>query len=255
MYPDPGRYTGRGGMDPGEQTTGTRDVHYNLVSVLYHALHAAENCQTYALDAEAAGRDDIATFFREAQVVQAGLAEGAKELLGIGGVVPGPGGAAAAAAAAPGLTDEVGTEVPPEGITGGEEVPPETVEVVQLVAEVMTPEVVTVEPSASIADAAKRMIEEEKGPLPVVEGDRPVGIVTDRDIIARVVAQGHDPNSVTVDDVATRELVTVGPDQDVDEAIGLMADHQLDRILVVDGERLVGIISEADVRVDEGPLP
>src|SRR5215210_8351644 len=150
MYPDPGRYTGRGGMDPGEQTTGTRDVHYNLVSVLYHALHAAENCQTYALDAEAAGRDDIATFFREVQVVQAGLAEGAKELLGIGGVAPGPGGAAAAAAAAaPGLTDEVGPDVPPEGITGGEEVPPETVEVVQLVADVMTPEVVTVEPSVS----------------------------------------------------------------------------------------------------------
>jgi len=235
-------------MDPGEQTTGTRDEHYNLVSVLYHALHAAENCETYALDAAAAGRADIAGFFSEAQVVQAELAERAKELLGIGGVAPGPSGAAT-----PGLTDEVGTEVPPEGITG-EEVPPET-EVVLLVAEVMTPEVVTVEPSASIADAAKRMIEEEKGPLPVVEGDRPVGIVTDRDIIARVVAQGRDPNSVTVDEVATRELVTVGPDEDVDEAIGLMAAHQLDRILVVDGERLVGIISEADVRVDEGPLP
>ena len=249
MYPEPGRYTSRGGMDPGEQTTGTRDEHYNLVSVLYHALHGAENCETYALDAAAAGRADIAGFFSEAQVTQAELAERAKELLGIGGVVPGPGGAAT-----PGLTDEVGTAVPPEGMMGEEEVPPET-EVVLLVAEVMTPEVVTVEPSASIADAAKRMIEEEKGPLPVVEGDRPVGIVTDRDIIARVVAQGRDPNSVTVDEVATRELVTVGPDEDVDEAIGLMADHQLDRILVVDGERLVGIISEADVRVDEGPLP
>ena len=236
-------------MDQGEQTTGTRDEHYNLVSVLYHALHGAENCETYALDAAAAGRDDIATFFIEAQGTQVGLAERAKELLGIGGVVPGPSGAAT-----PGRTDEVGTAVPPEGMMGEEEVPPET-EVVLLVAEVMTPEVVTVEPSASIAEAAKRMIEEEKGPLPVVEGDRPVGIVTDRDIIARVVAQGRDPNSVTVDEVATRELVTVGPDEDVDEAIGLMADHQLDRILVVDGERLVGIISEADVRVDEGPLP
>jgi CBS domain-containing protein len=119
----------------------------------------------------------------------------------------------------------------------------------------MTSEVVTVEPQTSIADAARRMIQQEKGPLPVVEGDRPVAMVTDRDIIARVVAEGRDPNSVTVDDVATRELVTVGPDQDIDEVIGLMADHQLDRILVVDGERLVGIISEADIRVDEGPLP
>ncbi len=248
MYPDPGRYTRRGGMDPGEQTTGTRDEHYNLVSVLYHALHAAENCETYALDAEAAGRDDIAAFFREAQVVQVGLAERAKELLGIGGVAPGPSGAAT-----PGLTDEVGTEVPPEGITG-EEVPPETVEVVLLVAEVMTAEVVTVEPSASIAEAAKRMIQEEKGPLPVVEGDRPVGMVTDRDIIARVVAEERDPGSLTVGDIATRELVTIGPDQDVDEAALLMDEHQLDRILVVEGERLVGIISEADIRLDEGPL-
>ena len=142
-------------MNPGEQTTGTRDEHYNLVSVLYHALHGAENCETYALDAEAAGRADLVTFFREVQVGQVGLAERAKELLGIGGVAPGPGGAAT-----PGLTDEVGTAVPPEGMMG-EEVPPET-EVVLLVAEVMTPEVVTVEPSASIADAARRMIEEEK---------------------------------------------------------------------------------------------
>ncbi len=239
-------------MDRGERTTGTRDEHYNLVSVLYHALHAAENCETYALDAEAAGRDDIAGFFREAQVTQVGLAERAKELLGIGGIAPGPGGAAA-----PGLTAEVGTEVPPEGITE-EEVPPEIVEEVTvetlLVREVMSTGVVTIEPQASIAQAAQRMIQEEKGPLPVVEGDRPVGMVTDRDIIARVVAEERDPGSLTVSDIATRELVTIGSDQDVDEAARLMDEHQLDRILVVEGERLVGIISEADIRLDEGPL-
>ena len=170
------------------------------------------------------------------------------KLLGLGSVAPGPGGAAR-----PGLTAEVGTEVPPEGITG-EEVPPETVEVVPLVADVMSAEMVTVEPSASIAEAAKRMIQEEKGPLPVVERDRPVGMLTDRDIIARVVAEERDPGSLTVGDIATRELVTIGPDQDVDEAARLMDEHQLDRIVVVEGERLVGIISEADIRLDEGPL-
>ena len=132
---------------------------------------------------------------------------------------------------------------------------PRASSIVPRVRDLMMSEVATVEPQTSIADAARRMIQQEKGPLPVVEGDRPVAMVTDRDIIARVVAEGRDPNSVTVDDVATRELVTVGPDQDIDEVIGLMADHQLDRILVVDGERLVGIISEADIRVDEGPLP
>jgi CBS domain-containing protein len=247
MYSEPGRYARRGRTDLGEQTTGTRDEHYNLVSVLYHALHGAENCERYAFDAEVAGRDDIAAFFREAQAMQVGLAERAKERLGIGGVTPGPGDAAT-----PG-TAEVGTEVPPEGITR-EEVPPETEVVVALVGDAMTPEVVTIEPSASIAEAAKRMIQEEKGPLPVVEGDRPVGMVTDRDIIARVVAEGRDPNSATVEEIATRELVTVGPGQDVDEAARLMDEHQLDRILVVEGESLVGIISEADIRIDEGPL-
>jgi CBS domain-containing protein len=122
------------------------------------------------------------------------------------------------------------------------------------VRDLMVSSVVTIEPGTSVVDAAKRMIQEEKGPLPIVEGDRPVAIITDRDIIAHVVAEGSDPNSVTVDDVATRDLVTIGPDQDVDEARQLMAQHELDRILVVEGDRLVGIISEADIRSDEGPL-
>ena len=122
------------------------------------------------------------------------------------------------------------------------------------IRERMTSDVVTIEPSASVVDAAKRMIQKEKGPLPVVEGDRVVAMVTDRDIIARVVAEGRDPNSVTVDDIATKELVTASPDQDVDEARRLMAEHELDRILVTEGDQLVGIISEADIRRDEGPL-
>ena len=70
-------------MDYGEQTTGTKDEHYNLISVLYHALHGADNCDHYALDAEAAGDERLAAFFREAQGAQMLLAERAKELLGI----------------------------------------------------------------------------------------------------------------------------------------------------------------------------
>ena len=123
------------------------------------------------------------------------------------------------------------------------------------IREVMVSDVVTIEPSAGIVDAAKKMIQQEKGPLPVVEGGRVQAIVTDRDIIARVVAEGRDPNSVTVRDIATPELVTATPDQDVEEARRLMAQHELDRILVVEGgDRLVGIVSEADIRSDEGPL-
>jgi CBS domain-containing protein len=114
--------------------------------------------------------------------------------------------------------------------------------------------VVSIEPGTGVVDAAKRMIEQEKGPLPIVEGGRPVAIVTDRDIVAHVVAEGRDPKSVTADDVASHELVTVGPDEDLNEARRLMDQHQLDRVLVVEDDRLVGIISEADIRSDEGPL-
>ena len=110
------------------------------------------------------------------------------------------------------------------------------------VRDLMVSDVVTIEPSTSVVDAAKRMIQEEKGPLPIVEGDR------------HVVAEGRDLNSVTVYDVARRDLVTIGPDKDVDEVRQLMAQHELDRILVVEDDRLVGIISEADIRSDEAPL-
>jgi hypothetical protein len=83
-------------MDHGEMTTGTRDEHYNLVSVLYHALRGTDNCDHYALDAEAAGDERLAAFFREAQGEQMLLAERAKVLLGISasplgaGVPPAP---------------------------------------------------------------------------------------------------------------------------------------------------------------------
>ncbi len=122
------------------------------------------------------------------------------------------------------------------------------------VRDYMVSDVVTIEPSAGVVDAAKKMIQQEKGPLPVVQGNQAIGMITDRDLIARVVAEGRDPNSVTVEQVATKELVTITPDADEDQARQLMHQHQLDRLLVVEGDRLVGIISEADLRADEGPL-
>jgi CBS domain-containing protein len=95
----------------------------------------------------------------------------------------------------------------------------------------------------------------EKGPLPVVEGGRVVAMVTDRDLVARVVAASRDPNTVRCEEVATKDLVMIRPEQDLGEARRLLAQHQLDRLLVVEeGDRLVGILSEADLRQDEGPL-
>ena len=123
-----------------------------------------------------------------------------------------------------------------------------------LVRDLMTPDVVTVESGTRVVDAAKKMIEEEKGPLPIVAGGRVLGVVTDRDVIAHVVATGRDVETTSVDDVASRNVVTVAPEQDVAEARRLMAQNHVDRVLVMEGGRLVGIISEADIRSDEGSL-
>ena len=103
-------------MDPGEQTTGTRDEHYNLVSVLYHALHGAETTEAYILDAEAAGDERLADFFREAQATQRELAERAKGMLGIVKQAPSAGGVTGAAGGAAMLDDTVPheSEVPPD---------------------------------------------------------------------------------------------------------------------------------------------
>ena len=75
----------------------------------------------------------------------------------------------------------------------------------------MTSQVV-IEPQAGVVEAAQRMIAEKKGPLPVVEGGRVVAIVSDRDLISRVVAAGQDPKSMKVADVDTHDLVTIAPD-------------------------------------------
>jgi CBS domain-containing protein len=122
------------------------------------------------------------------------------------------------------------------------------------VREFMTTQVVTASPSMSAVDAAKKMQEQEKGPLPIVDGDRVVGMVTDRDLVFKVVAANKTPSECSVTDVGTMEPVTIEPDADVNEARQMMDQHQLDRLIVVEGGRLAGIISEADIRRDEGPL-
>jgi CBS domain-containing protein len=111
----------------------------------------------------------------------------------------------------------------------------------------MTSHVVKVEPFASVVEAARVMTRTDVGPLPVVEGDRLVGIVTDRDLVSRVLAEGRDPKEVTVREVASTDLLTTEPDRDVDEVLDMLAERQLDRILVVEQGRLVGILSKKDV--------
>lgn len=115
------------------------------------------------------------------------------------------------------------------------------------IKEVMTSDVRACEPNASVVDAAKLMATEDVGPIPVVEEGRLVGLVTDRDIVLRVVAEGRDPNGTTVGEIASRDLVTVSPDEDLDAALTLLAERQVRRLPVVDGDRLVGIVAQADI--------
>jgi CBS domain-containing protein len=122
------------------------------------------------------------------------------------------------------------------------------------VQELMSTNVTTIESSVSVVEAAKTMIDEGREPLPVMDGNRPVAMVTDRDLVAYIVAQGLDPNQVTLDDVQMRPLITIESNQDAEEARRLMDEHGLDRLVVVDDDELAGIVSEADLRSDEGPV-
>ena len=115
------------------------------------------------------------------------------------------------------------------------------------IRDIMTSSPTTVETSTTVAEAAKIMASEDIGPLPVVDGGRLVGIVTDRDLVVRVLAEDRDPKSTNVGDVASSELVTVAPDTVLDEALRKMASAQVRRLPVVEGDRIIGIVAQADV--------
>jgi CBS domain-containing protein len=112
---------------------------------------------------------------------------------------------------------------------------------------VMTSSLATIDPNTTVAEAARRMAKEDVGPLPVVEGDRLVGLVTDRDLVVRVLAEGRDPQTTTVREACSEDIVTVAPEDELDKALAVLAGRQVRRIPVVDGNRLVGIVAQADV--------
>jgi CBS domain-containing protein len=116
------------------------------------------------------------------------------------------------------------------------------------ITDLMTANPCAIEADKPVAYAAKMMQQERVGLAPIVDGGRLVGTLTDRDIVTRVVAQGKDPQSVTVREVASTDPVTIDPQQDLDEALQLMASHQVRRLPVVEEDgRLVGIVAQADI--------
>jgi CBS domain-containing protein len=118
----------------------------------------------------------------------------------------------------------------------------------QSIRDVMTSNPCTIDAEKSVAYAAKMMRDEDVGLAPIVEGDKLIGMLTDRDIAIRVVAEGRDPGQVKVRDVASSQLVTIDPQQDLDEALRIMAKHQVRRLPVVEEDgQLVGVVAQADV--------
>jgi CBS domain-containing protein len=119
------------------------------------------------------------------------------------------------------------------------------------VRDTMTADPRSITPGAPIAEAARLMRDEDIGSLPVTEEGKLVGMFTDRDIAVRVIAEGKSPESTTVGEVFSRDPVAAEPDQDLDEALRLMARHQVRRLPVVEHDRLVGILAQADVALEE----
>ena len=106
----------------------------------------------------------------------------------------------------------------------------------------------TVKVGDTIVEAAKAMRGEDSGIVPIVDGSRLVGVLTDRDIVTRVIAAEKDPGTVKVEDIASEKLVTIDPDQDMDEALRLMAQHQVRRLPVVEEDgTLIGIVARGDL--------
>jgi CBS domain-containing protein len=102
----------------------------------------------------------------------------------------------------------------------------------------------------TVADAAKLMRDKNFGGVLCCEGDELKGFLTDRDIALRVVAEGKDPTSTTVEDIATTDLKTLSPDDSVEDAIKLVREHNIRRVPVVEGAKPVGIVSIGDLALE-----
>jgi CBS domain-containing protein len=123
----------------------------------------------------------------------------------------------------------------------------------QTIREVMTADPRTVAPDDTVAEAAQQMRDGDVGAIIVADQGTVAGILTDRDIVVRVVADGKDPSSVTVGDVATRDVVTLTVDQTVEDAIRVLREQNVRRVPVVQDGRPAGIVSIGDLAIERDP--
>jgi CBS domain-containing protein len=122
------------------------------------------------------------------------------------------------------------------------------------IAEVMTPDPVAMTDAATLHAAAVAMRDRDIGDVVVTKPDGDVcGIITDRDIVVRAIAEGVDPFSATLEDVCSEDLVTVRPDDAIATAVRTMEEHAIRRLPVMDNGTLVGIVSIGDLAVERDP--
>lgn len=120
----------------------------------------------------------------------------------------------------------------------------------ELLGEVINKNVVTIAPTAAISEAAYLMMNEDVGALVVVDNDsRPVGIITDRDLVVSAIAEGVNPEEATVEQVMTKDLITVDEDTDIFEMLSVLSENSIRRLPVTRGGKLKGIVSVDDLIV------
>ena len=123
----------------------------------------------------------------------------------------------------------------------------------QTIKDVMTTDPISLSADSTVADAARKMREADIGPVIVLDGGKVSGIVTDRDIVVRVVAEGKDPASTSLKMIASEQLVTLEPDSSVGDAIALMKKKAIRRVPVVEKGKPVGIVSLGDLAAEREP--
>ncbi|HEX7028353.1 MAG TPA: CBS domain-containing protein [Gammaproteobacteria bacterium] len=121
------------------------------------------------------------------------------------------------------------------------------------VSEIMTRDIVSLSVDDSIEYAAQQMCDIDVGVMPVTDGKKLIGVITDRDICCRVVASGKNAAQTSVESVMSPDIVSCSPETDVSEAVELMSEHQIRRLMIVDEkQQLVGIVAQADIATEPG---
>lgn len=118
------------------------------------------------------------------------------------------------------------------------------------VGDIMSMNLITCSLNETLHDVAQKLEQNDIGSCPVVDQNKLVGMITDRDITVRAVAKGIDVNSARVSDYMTTKLVTGSPSMSLEDACRMMADHQIRRLPIVDNDRLVGFVAQADLAID-----